>query len=218
MALRLFPSLLALFCLLALFSLATPACAHPHVWVSAREKLLFSPEGKIIGVRHVWTFDDMYSAFATQGLGKDGQPPTKEELAPLAKTNVESLAEYRYFTVAKSGPKIFRFGEPVDYELTADAKKIVTLSFTLPLAEPASPQKPFTLMVYDPSYFVDFELAKDDPVSLQGAPSGCSVNNLRPDPLNQDDAKKLSESFFTGLPIGTDFGVKMAPRSIIVCP
>lgn len=212
MARRIFPTMLAFFALVA------PACAHPHVWVAAREKVLFSPDGKIIGFRHVWTFDEMYSAFATEGLGKDGKPPTKEELAPLAQTNVESLAEYKYFTVAKSGPKIFQFGAPTDVELTADAKKIVTLSFTLPLAEPASPKKPLTLMVYDPTYFVDFELEKDNPITLDGAPSGCSVNNLRPDPLNQDDAKKLSESFFTGLPIGTDFGVKMAPRSIIVCP
>ena len=60
--------------ILALGLLPAPVFAHPHVWVAAREKVLFSPDGKIIGFRHVWTFDEMYSAFATEGLGKDGKP------------------------------------------------------------------------------------------------------------------------------------------------
>jgi ABC-type uncharacterized transport system substrate-binding protein len=204
--------------LAAMLPPSAPALAHPHVWVTAKEQILFGPGGKIIGFRHSWTFDEMYSAFATQGLGKDGKPPTKEELAPLAKTNVESLKDFEYFTVAKTGPKYYEFGPPQDYELTADAKKIVTLRFTLPLKEPVSAKKPFVFMVYDPTYFVDFELAKDDPVTLKNAPSGCSVSNMRPDPLTEPDTKKLNESFFSGLSPGADFGIKLAPRTIVACP
>jgi ABC-type uncharacterized transport system substrate-binding protein len=39
------------------------------------------------GVRHAWTFDDMFSAYALQGISraKKGQY-TREELAPLAQT------------------------------------------------------------------------------------------------------------------------------------
>ncbi|WP_342394867.1 DUF1007 family protein [uncultured Rhodoblastus sp.] len=194
------------------------ANAHPHVWVAARAQILFAPDGKIAAIRHSWTFDEMYSAFAAQGLGKDGKPPTKEELAPLAKTNVESLAEFQYFTLAKTGPKAYEFGEPRDYELEADDKKLVTLRFTLPLKEPVSAKKPFTFMVYDPSYFVDIELEKADPVTLKDAPSGCSLTVLRPDPLVGGDKAKLDESFFTGLAPGANFGVKLATRTIVACP
>ncbi len=73
-------------------------------------------------------------------------------------------------------------------------------------------------MVYDPTYFVDFELEKVDPVTLKDAPAGCSVSTLRPDPLNQTDNGKLNESFFSGLSPGADFGIKLAPRSIVACP
>ena len=194
------------------------AKAHPHVWVAARAQILFAPDGRIAAIRHTWTFDEMYSAFATQGLGKDGKPPTKEELAPLAKTNVESLAEFQYFTLAKTGPKAYEFGEPKDYELEADDKKQVTLTFTLPLKEPVSAKKPFTFMVYDPTYFVDFQLADDNPLTLKNAPAGCSVTTLRPEPLNASDSGKLNESFFSGLSPGSDFGIKLAPRSIVACP
>jgi ABC-type uncharacterized transport system substrate-binding protein len=203
---------------LAAFGLSAPAGAHPHVWVAARAEILFAPDGKIAAIRHIWTFDEMYSAFATQGLGKNGKPPTKEDLAPLAKTNVESLAEFQYFTLAKTGRNAYEFGEPKEYELEADDKKRVTLRFTLPLKEPVSAKKPFTFMAYDPTYFVDIELEKADPVKLVGAPAGCSLTTLRPDPLGAGDSAKLSESFFSGLSPGADFGVKLATRTIVACP
>src|ERR1700758_33173 len=89
--------------LVALVCLAvSPALAHPHVWVTMTEELLYTPDGAVTGVRHAWTFDDMFSTFAVQGL--DQKTPgtfTREELAPLAKINVESLKEYAYFTYAK---------------------------------------------------------------------------------------------------------------------
>jgi len=81
--------------------LAQNAAAHPHVWVSARAQVIFDAKGEIEAIRHAWTFDEMYSAFVTEGQGKDGQLMTKEELAPLAKTNVESLAEFAVIDVAE---------------------------------------------------------------------------------------------------------------------
>src|ERR1700691_5030570 len=99
------------------------AQAHPHVWVTMTEELLYAPDGSVTGVRHAWTFDDMFSAFATQGLdGKTKGEFTREELAPLAKVNVESLKDYAYFTYAKVNGKRQRdaFVEPTDYFLDYD--------------------------------------------------------------------------------------------------
>jgi ABC-type uncharacterized transport system substrate-binding protein len=194
------------------------AAAHPHVWVSARAQVIFDAKGEIEAIRHAWTFDEMYSAFVTEGQGKDGQLMTKEELAPLAKTNVESLAEFDYFTYAKVANAKIEFGTPIDYSLEELEDKRVVLQFTLPLQAPASATKAFSFQVYDPSYFVDFELEQQDPVGLAGAPKGCSVNVLGSKPLAAEDTKKLSESFFSGLSPGYDFGVKLASRIIVACP
>jgi ABC-type uncharacterized transport system substrate-binding protein len=202
----------------ALAAFCAPALAHPHVWVAAREEVLFDAEGRVEAVRHIWTFDEMYSAFAVQGLGKDGKPPTREELAPLAKINVESLAEFQYFTAVKTGPTYQDFGEPKDFSLEADAQKIVTLRFTLPLKNPVAAHKPVTLMVYDPTYFVSIELEKKDPVILKNAPSGCSMTTIKPDPLSASDQSKMTESYLSGLAPGQDFGVKLAPRTLVACP
>ena len=45
--------------------------AHPQVWVTMTEELLYAPDGSVTGVRHTWTFDDMFSAFAVQGLDQE---------------------------------------------------------------------------------------------------------------------------------------------------
>ena len=75
-----------IFVLAGLLAAGTSAFAHPHVWVTVQGELVYAPDGTATGVRYNWTFDDMFSAFATQGL--DAKKPgqfTREELAPIAK-------------------------------------------------------------------------------------------------------------------------------------
>ena len=68
---------------------AAAAQAHPHVWITAKSEVVYAPDGSISGVRHAWTFDDMFSTYALQGIeSKTKGAYTREELAPLAQTNV----------------------------------------------------------------------------------------------------------------------------------
>jgi len=194
------------------------ASAHPHVWVVVRSEVVFAPDGKIAGVRHAWEFDEMYSAYAVQGLGKDGKPPTREELAPIGKTNVESLAEFDFFTFAKQNGAKLAFKQPENVTLDANDKKIVTMRFFLPLETPVAAKKPFSFQVYDPTYFVSFGLEKQNAVTLAGAPAGCSLSLVEPAPLVATDNQKLSEAFFQNMSPGADFGVKLATRAIVACP
>ena len=41
---------------------AGAARAHPHVWITATRELLYAPDGSITGVRHAWTFANLFSA------------------------------------------------------------------------------------------------------------------------------------------------------------
>src|SRR5438552_17593737 len=82
------------------------ARAHPHVWVTMKSEVVYAPDGSVTGVRHAWAFDEMFSTFATQGLEtKQKGVFTREDLAPLAEVNVNSLKEYDYFTHAKANGK-----------------------------------------------------------------------------------------------------------------
>ena len=197
---------------------AGAAAAHPHVFVTAKEQLIFGPDGKATGIRADWTFDDMYSSFVTQGLGAPDAILTPEQMAPLAKTNVESLAEFGYFTVAKLGGHQLAFDDPVDYSLTESQDKLVTLHFTLPLKMPVKPAPALAVSVYDPTYFVSFELDEKAPVALVSAPQGCSTGVIRPKPLDAAENQTLSEAFFANMSPGTDFGIKLAAKIMVACP
>ncbi|MCC0005371.1 MAG: DUF1007 family protein [Methylobacteriaceae bacterium] len=210
-------TIVAVTAVLPLFA-AAPAMAHPHVWVAARATVLFDKEGQITGVRHVWTFDEMYSAFATQGLGKDGKPPTREELQPLAKTNVDSLAEFDYFTFAREAGKKLPFQEPSDFWLDADEKKIVSLHFTVLLKQPIAAKKAFSFQVYDPTYFVAFGFEKTEPIALKDAPSGCSASVMTPPPLLAAESQRLSAAATENFSPGADLSSRLAPRVVVACP
>jgi ABC-type uncharacterized transport system substrate-binding protein len=192
------------------------AQAHPHVWITAASELIYAPDGSVTGVRHAWTFDDMFTTYALQGMQtKTKGVYTREELAPLAQTNVESLKEFGFFTFARADGKKEKFQEPVDYFL--DYKDdALTLHFTLPLKNPVKP-KLLALDVFDPSYFIDFKFGDKDPIRLNGAPATCQMKFQRPNDGTAADAKKLNEQNFASGD-NSNYGAMFANKITVECP
>jgi ABC-type uncharacterized transport system substrate-binding protein len=211
-------------CRLAVLGLALgvaairPASAHPHVWITVKSQIAFTPDGKVSAIVHDWVFDEMYSSFATQGLAKPGELVKREQFALLAQENAGSLAEIGYFTTLKIGGKPVEFGSVTDYWMEERPDHLVEFHVTLPLKTPSTLAKFVTLRVADPEYFIDFEFDDQNPVKLLSPPPGCTASVAKPKPLEDADKTKLSESFFTNLSPGTNFGFKMASSAIIACP
>jgi ABC-type uncharacterized transport system substrate-binding protein len=205
--------------LTSLLIAAGAASAHPHVWVTMKSAVVYGPDGSITGVRHAWTFDDMYSAFAVQGLeSKKKGEFTTEELKPLAQVNVESLKEYDFFTYAKANGKNVTFAEPVDYSLEFNPKDtVLTLHFVLPLKAPLK-AKALELEVFDPSYFVDFSLVEKDPVSLEKAPPGCQIGLAKPQEMTKEMAQKLAEIPPDGKIPDNSYGAAFSNKISVKCP
>jgi ABC-type uncharacterized transport system substrate-binding protein len=168
---------------------ATAADAHPHVWVTVRSELVFAADGTVSAVRHNWTFDEMFSAFATQGLDKDNDGKfSREELA---------------------------FAEPVDYWLEADKDNVLTLHFTLPIkTRPA--KSGLTVEIFDPTYFVDLSFAEEANLTLVGKPETCTAEAKKPQAPDVSSGK-LSEQFFNSLTAASQFGSQFANRIILTC-
>ena len=267
---------------------ANTALAHPHVWVTTETTVLYE-NGTIIGLRQKWSFDDFYTAMAIQGLDTNNDGTyDRDELAELAKVNMEGLKEFNYFTIARlvteqlkfEGPKDFYlehtdapegtvevtvktgdaafegtgaeipkappkekgffarlwdrfFGSSTDQPKTAEATpaqipKVLSLHFTLPLAQPVLAEaQGFNFTIADPSFFIAFQAAEKNPVVLgAGAPQGCRVTMGEgtaaspPPPTAEDvakseaqpnpaaDASKLGDAFaqqFGGQSVGFGF-------------
>ncbi len=177
--------------------LSSGASAHPHVWVSVKETVLYK-DAAITGLQEAWSFDEFYTAQAIEGLDKNGDGKyDKQELAGLAQVNIDGLKEFDYFTYAKLGEKDRKFKPPQNYWLDYSDKHILTLHFTLPLEQPIlAGASEFSFSVYDPSYFIAFDLDEHDPVKLEaGAPAGCAA--VVHDPLDDQnsDANRLNQAF-----------------------
>lgn len=196
---------------------AAPAKAHPHVQVRTETHMVFDGAGQAVAMEQVWTFDEMYSAFAIQNLdtNRDGVY-SREELAELTRINVENLGEQKYFTVLRHDRRFVSFGPARDaWSEVKDGR--LTLHFTVPVATPFKPGgKPLSVEVYDPEYFVAFEPADGEPMRLVSAPQGCRLDYAPP--RNTTAATNLSESFFQSLNAGSNFGQQFAGRFTVNCP
>lgn len=203
---------------LLVFGFSPAALAHPHVTVVAKADFMIDGTGKITGIRHVWTFDEAYSAFAVTGMkpGADGRIAQKD-LEDLAKLNVESLSDFKYFTTMKQGRSDLAFAPPLPgYHLTHDGKAL-TLHFVLPLEKPVEPRTGQTLKIDDETIFVAFSMAEGQSVNFEGNAGGCKVEMRRPaTSLGSAAAPKLSEDFFNNLKTG--FSDQYATTIRVVCP
>jgi ABC-type uncharacterized transport system substrate-binding protein len=157
----------------------------------------------------------MYSTFATKGIdGKQKGAFTRAELAPVAEETVASLKELDYFTFAKTDGKTAKFNEPVNYWLEFN-NEMLTLHFFLPLSTPVKAAN-LDVEVYDPEFFIDFELAEADPVKLAGAPVACKlVLTRRPDPSAPLQSQRLSEAMFNQK---TNYRAMFANKIAVTCP
>jgi len=193
---------------------ATGAAAHPHLWVTAESTVVYD-RGAFTGLHHKWTFDELYAAVAIEGLdkNKDGKYD-REELAELAKVNVEGLKDFAYFTFPKLAGQDLKFGEVTDYWLE-HKDGVLSMHFTLPFAQPVLVDaKGLTFSIQDPTFYIAFELAKTDPVRLgAGAPKDCKIRIGEPG-RGPGNASGLGESATAQLGA---FGISASKTIAIDC-
>lgn len=202
-----------------LLALGAPVSAHPHVWVIYETAVVFEGQ-KVTGLRHKWTFDEMYTTMAVEGLdtNKDGVY-SREELAELAKVNMEGLVEFDYFSFAKLGDKALKFNAPANSYLEHKDGGL-SFHFTLPLAEPVAADAPdFSFSVFDPSFFISFEPAKENAFSVVDAPAGCKAVAIISE-KEREERERMKQAFGTMATAGDaniGMGLSFAQNVGIAC-
>jgi len=175
-----------------------------------------------MGFRHIWTFDPAYSAFAVMGLDSHHNgKPDPDQLAELAKTNIESLEEMSYYTSAKVNGAKAEFARPTEYSQTYDNGRL-TLRFFLPLKAAVKAPKVIAFEVDDPSFFIAFNLAEGvDAISLTGPANGCTLNVKRPVKPAEENVQLLADAFAKALAGKLDpltLGRDYTTHILVACP
>ena len=183
-------------------------------------ELVYAPDSSVTAVRHAWTFDDMFSAFATQGIAARTKGQfTRAELQPLAQVNIDLLRNTPTSPTPRStgGRKRRRSANPIDYWLDYDPKgTVLTLHFTLPFKAPVKATR-LTVEIYDPEFFIDFGFADKNPVRLVGAPPQCTFADDKPRDGNFSPTLRLDKSFMTS-EANIGMGMNFANKISVICP
>jgi ABC-type uncharacterized transport system substrate-binding protein len=207
----------AVLAVFGLIAIAPRAQAHPHVWVTVETEILDDGQQNITGFRHTWTFDEFYSSFAIQGMDKNNDGIfDRDELKELADVNINSLQEFGFFTFPQIAGHQVECLQPKDYWLE-HKNGTLTLHFTLPLKEPVpkAKRKDFHFAVFDPTFYVSFGFAKENPVRMAGGHSECKAEISKPE--EQAPAKSLSESIFSKNDQLMNFGKQYAETVRLKC-
>jgi len=152
------------------------ASAHPHLWIDVAGTIQFD-QGKVIGIRFKWTFDEFFSAGVIGEFDKNKNKQfDSDEIEPLRVGAFEGTKEVGFFTDMQID------NEKLNIETTSDftarvEKGVAVYEFTVALPEPLNPtQKPLTVSVYDQSYFVDIAFQGTEPIKLAGGGSAqCTI-------------------------------------------
>lgn len=196
-----------------------PLGAHPHAWIYLKTVVLFDDDGRVAGLRQRWLFDEFYTLYATEEFDKDGDGrPDDDQLWQLAVVNLESLAEYDYFTYLQVDGVQPAYEEVSEYETYMDGENLV-LVFTVKLLSPADPrQHAVTYSVYDPTYYIEVAHAggSDDPISFEGAAPGTCTHKLNyPDP--DEEILFFASSLDQTQSAGDGLGAYFAEEVAILC-
>jgi len=144
--------------------------AHPHVFIKQHVVALFDRSG-LTGFRLTWRFDPMYSSMMRHDyVASKAGPLTPEDVKKLHDECFVDLQDEHYFTTVTLNSAPLPLGVPTDFSATLVDGDMV-YSFVIPL-QPAPkelrPENKVEITVFDPSYYVYYELAANAPVAAVG--------------------------------------------------
>lgn len=201
----LFRAMAGLVFVVALFAQPRPASAHPHVFIDAGMTFLFDDTGALAAVQIIWAYDEFYSLLLIEdrGLDPDGDGVlTEKEKAALAGTDVDWAAGFPGDFTLTVGGKPVALAPGTAFTADYANGRIVT-SHVRPLIDRIDPAKtgPLVAKVFDPTYFVDYEVTL--PVTAKR--DGCTITRT---PADLDAAQALVNKLMSK----TDFAMDKYPE------
>lgn len=197
---------------------ATAASAHPHVFAEARLEVVIGDHGNITEFRHVWRFDELFSATVLLEFDANGDLKfAPEELMQVGKIVHDSLGDFDYYTFISSNDTEVAIATPdaihVDYQ---DGQLL--MFFTVQPEADLLLKGHLSFGVYDPTMYTAIEFINDSDLVIEGNMRGCSSEVVRPDPdeVIAENLDSLTEAFYEGAD-ANDFSKFFATRLELKC-
>jgi len=205
----------------AALCVATTAQAHPHIFVEAQVEVVMDSAGGMIGVRLIWDYDDFFGFLLTTDLGIDTDGDmvlTAEEAAMLEAQVLDWPADFSGDLSVTQNGQVLALGPREQASAELRNGRVRETHFR-PLATPADAATPVLVQVYDPFYYVAYEIVGD--IGLTGG-DGCVAQYQKAD-LNA--AYSLVDELLYGRPasdVGPDeqfpeVGVAFADTVTVSC-
>lgn len=162
--------------------LASPALAHPHVFVDTSLEVIFDDHGLVTGLRISWTYDEYYSLVIVEERGIDldyDGTATAVEATALAGFDMAWDASFAGDTYALMAKVDLALSRPSDFTAVYAGGKITSShlrTFDAPLKIEAAE---LIVQSYDPSYYSAYAIIGTP--ALTDGPVGCTVGVFAPD-------------------------------------
>lgn len=195
------------------------AKAHPHVFAESRLEIETSKNGMIIELRHVWRFDEVFSASVVLDFDENNDLELDDaELVKIGEIVRQSLAEYDYYTNVSVDGRDFPMSAP--NILNADyVNGQLLLFFAMTPKQPLELKGKISAGVYDPTLYAAMEFINDEDLLVTGASADkCERTIVRPDAdeVITQNQTTLTEAFYSDAE-NNDLSKLFATRIELTC-
>jgi len=194
---------------------SAPARAHPHAWIDLRSTVVLDAAGRVTAIEQQWLFDPLYTVFATETLS--GAAGTRAEaLTALARSNLQNLRDYNYFTEVRAGGATVALGTVSEFESELREGRL-WMRFVVPLATPVDPTaQALAFAVFDPTYYIEILHLQGDVVAFRGGEAGDCLGHIVP-PKPTIEAVVLAQSMDRDATPDNTLGSVFAERVEVTC-
>ena len=174
--------------------------AHPHAFIEMKTKVLVQ-DNRLVGFSVSWLMDEASSSEILYDLkAAEKDPKAKQKLIDDIMVNVVNEHYFSYL-YDKDGNKVKYSAKPLNYGVKAVSAKnngyLANYYFDFMLAKPQPlADNLFTLMIYDPTYYVSMYYGGKSAVDFSAVPNHCQAEMIDPtvDEKTREYAQSLDKS------------------------
>lgn len=207
---------------LCLVGVASPALAHPHVFVDTGLEVIFDDQARATGVRITWNYDEYFSLVVAEDhkidQDYDGNATPDEEKI-LSGFDMAWDEGYPGDTYAIMGDTDLPLSPPKDWTASYKDGKITTSHLRTFGAPVAVGKMPLQVQVYDTTLYTGYFIVGTP--RLTGAPDICKINVVLPDRVAADKILQAAiDKLSTSMDVENEFpplGKYYAEEVRVIC-